>query len=130
MSQAAREHKPCAGARLCRGCAAAYVGVSIDVFDERVRKDLPKVRIGAREGFLRTDLDAWLSARREAPCPVQQSQRSSSAGEPGTTRSRSEGSAFEARRASEIADGLKPISPRAGSRNTKGRASRLLLVPE
>lgn len=113
-----------------RAQAAEYLGVSLDAFDEHVRPHLPRVLIGARVRFLRADLDAWVASRREAPSAVQQSRSLSSAAESGTSASRSGGAGFEAQRASQIADELSPISPRAGMRNTRRRTSLLRLVQE
>lgn len=124
----AREHSPCMGVRLCRACAAAYLGVSLDSFDDHARVALPAVRIGAKVGFLRPDLDTFAQSRREAPSAVRQSPRSGSAAASGTSVSPSQAGASLARRASEIADGLKPRSPRGGSRRTEPRAKSLRLV--
>jgi hypothetical protein len=82
------------------------------VLDDEVRPALPAVLIGTRVGFLRTDLDAWLAAHREAPPlhwePMQLD-------EPLTLESHPSIPGFSAEaiaRAAEGARELKPLWPR------------------
>lgn len=127
----AREHPPCTGARLCRHCAAAHMGVSVDLFDEKVRPALPKVKIGARVGFLRADVDSWLLAQREAPSAVLGNPASSSVAVSTPTPSPSKGARGSvARRASEIEAELRASLQSDGTRPIGRQRSRLRLVPE
>ena len=128
MPSAVRQHTPCEGVRLCRACAAAYLGISIDTFDDHARASLPRVRIGARVGFLRDDLDAWARGRREAPSVGQQSPRSATEAASGTTASPSRDAGFMARRANEIDSELTLALPRGGTKRTGRRAKSLRLV--
>lgn len=117
MSSAAAKHKPCTGLRLCRACAAAAAGVSIDLFDQSVRPHLPIIRIGARVGFLRDDLVTWLRSQRESTCAAPSS---SSAPASGTTRSPSQASAHANPRIAAIARKLRlslqePGTPPSGA---------------
>ena len=55
---AARQHRQCSGALLCRACAASYLGVSTDTLDATIRQRLPCVRVGGRVLFARADLES------------------------------------------------------------------------
>jgi hypothetical protein len=121
----ARSGHVCTGAALCRFCAAEYLSIGVDLFDEEARKTLPVIRIGRRVAFRRAALDAWLLARQETPCRPGTSTHAST--RPSfTATSRSPASSSDDRLASEIEREL--MSPPRGS-TSRRTAARVYPFP-
>jgi hypothetical protein len=92
------------------GCIVLYAGIQDEI------------------EFLRSDLDAWLTAQREAPSAVQENQAFASRAASGTSGSPSPASGTRVQLESGIGPELRPRLPRGGTKRTEKRTSSLHLV--
>lgn len=128
MSEAALAHE-CKGPVLCRRCAAAYLGVSVDTIDDVVRPaGLPEVRVGGRVRLKRVDLDAWIVSHTVHPWQAHTSIAGQGRGRGGAATPLP-GGASAIRQVAEIEARLLRKRPVRTSRRTSARVYQFPAAP-